>query len=566
MTRLAEILTAMSTAPTEEVAFNAWLELADAVCFLEENARHSEFVAYLSMPFGFINTVSAPVASLSPPDVDDLMAWNFNPRGSWGIEYCSSEPSSVRISQPLECTGTKTLESGEQLVFARHFDGRLGSKAYCEILQKFTHIFGIHFVAERNAYCRIDKHGDIEEAVKIVEVSGKGEGFVGRAVIFQTELLQEYITLTDSALVRTFDFTRFRSGSFSGWNGHHSSELSSRGELFYRSHIEPGNGSYIRGFQIVRSYISKNLLVNRLDPISRAKQEYASFVAFDWKNGVAKEISCAPGCTANYFTKSDLPFELSPAFFRPEVLTKYKADSEKYRLGDRSISCRETWHLETYDINDAGQVHTYLVYLRDLPFEEQLHWKAYNEYPKAPISRRAFKTDFEGSWDIEYDPLSSLKDAARQLYVQQVPWWTLRSERLLDQVQYPVTASPDEWSNEILQLDQVVVEGFETKWLKKHASSRGRTLDPKAGSLQLVQEGLIALGYEAVEARRIVSPLRTAHDLRSKLKGHASGKAATEIKRQVVADHQTYRQHFPVLCQQCDESLRELMEAFKNIE
>ena len=496
MTRLAEILTAMSTAPTEEVAFNAWLELADAVCFLEENARHSEFVAYLSMPFGFINTVSAPVASLSPPDVDDLMAWNFNPRGSWGIEYCSSEPSSVRISQPLECTGTKTLESGEQLVFARHFDGRLGSKAYCEILQKFTHIFGIHFVAERNAYCRIDKHGDIEEAVKIVEVSGKGEGFVGRAVIFQTELLQEYITLTDSALVRTFDFTRFRSGSFSGWNGHHSSELSSRGELFYRSHIEPGNGSYIRGFQIVRSYISKNLLVNRLDPISRAKQEYASFVAFDWKNGVAKEISCAPGCTANYFTKSDLPFELSPAFFRPEVLTKYKADSEKYRLGDRSISCRETWHLETYDINDAGQVHTYLVYLRDLPFEEQLHWKAYNEYPKAPISRRA----------------------------------------------------------------------FETKWLKKHASSRGRTLDPKAGSLQLVQEGLIALGYEAVEARRIVSPLRTAHDLRSKRKGHASGKAATEIKRQVVADHQTYRQHFRVLCQQCDESLRELMEAFKNIE
>ena len=93
----------------------------------------------------------------------------------------------------------------------------------------------------------------------------------------------------------------------------------------------------------------------------RGNRQYAAFTAVDWKNNVICEISCAPGATSNYFTRSDLPFEMSPVFFRPEVLLKYKADSDKYRLAGRSISCRGGWSLQTYDINDAGQVHTYLV-------------------------------------------------------------------------------------------------------------------------------------------------------------------------------------------------------------
>jgi hypothetical protein len=35
-------------------------------------------------------------------------------------------------------------------------------------------------------------------------------------------------------------------------------------------------------------------------------------------------MSTAPDATANYFTESDLPFETTPAFFRPEVLLRTK--------------------------------------------------------------------------------------------------------------------------------------------------------------------------------------------------------------------------------------------------
>lgn len=143
--------------------------------------------------------------------------------------------------------------------------------------------------------------------------------------------------------------------------------------------------------------------------LPREPKQYASFLTQDWKNKRLTEVSCAPDAMASYFVKdSPLPFETSPVFFNGAVLDKYIADPEKYSLEPRSISCRNAWHLQTYDVNTDGQVHTYLKYLGDLPYSEQLYWKAFNERPKSPISRRAFKTDFEGQWCDDPDPLRNL--------------------------------------------------------------------------------------------------------------------------------------------------------------
>ncbi|WP_446808486.1 hypothetical protein ACH50O_14495 [Methylomonas sp. 2BW1-5-20] len=96
---------------------------------------------------------------------------------------------------------------------------------------------------------------------------------------------------------------------------------------------------------------------------------------------------------------SDLPFATSPAFFRPEVLLKYKADPDKYQIESRSIHCRGGWFLKSFDINEAGQVHAYLCDLSHLPYAEQLYWKSFNEPPKAGISTRAYRSDFLAQWD-----------------------------------------------------------------------------------------------------------------------------------------------------------------------
>jgi hypothetical protein len=109
----------------------------------------------------------------------------------------------------------------------------------------------------------------------------------------------------------------------------------------------------------------------------------------------------------------------------------------------------------------------------------------------------------------------------------------------------------------------LVVEGFETKWLKNKAQTLGRSPDPSFGSLKLVEECLIAIGFAEGDAQKIVEPLRKAHDLRSKVKGHASGKEATAMRKQALVEHGSYNRHFHALCGECDEAVRAIREAFK---
>ena len=211
----------------------------------------------------------------------------------------------------------------------------------------------------------------------------------------------------------------------------------------------------------------------------------------------------------------------SPAFFRSEVLHKYKADPDKYDLSDRSLSCRGTWHLTTYDVNEANQVHTYLQYLSDLPYQEQLYWCSFNESPKAPISSRAYRTDFQGEFPLQYDHLPAIKAKIEHLDDQSPAWWVHRGEALPQVVHYPVTTSQSEWADAILALDQLVVEGFRATELRRIAISLGATPDKEWQSIKLLEVCLQGVGSSAQEAKEVIQPLRDLHRLRSVIKGHA---------------------------------------------
>jgi len=558
-----------SAIPADDKAFGIWLEQQDALSLLEANLYQDEFVLYASLAHTFMHAVLVPESSVNPPNSQDLMGWNCGADETWGIWHDFEDPPSIGLSPPLDHhTGSATIGKGEQLVYVRYFEGRIGDRHYIELLQKLVHVLDVHFLPERSAYCRLDKHGDIEEVIRIIETPEEKDMSSGTIVTIKREDLDEYMALTDSAAVLMFDFTRTSPGSFSGWPHRESDEdLTTSEEFSYRLVFISGYASYLRGYQLVRPRISREAVARRYRFDDRGEEkQYATFIVDDWRHGVVAEVSCGPGHTANYFNAggNDLPFELSPTFFRPEVLTKYKADSEKYRVEDRSITCRGAWHLKTYDINEEGQVHTYLRYLRNLPYEEQLYWKAHNEKPRGPISKRAFETDFEGKWSLEYDPLRSIKNLLDELRRERVPWWALRSENLPYQVQYPATTSPDEWANEILKLDQLVVEGFEEKWLRNKAKELGRTPQQQFRSLKLIEECLMALDFEEEHAQKIISPLHEIHNLRSKLKGHASGNTFISIKRSVLTEHKTFRKHFHVLCKTCDESLQVIAEAFRS--
>ena len=292
--------------------------------------------------------------------------------------------------------------------------------------------------------------------------------------------------------------------------------------------------------------------------------DYVDFTAFDWRNKCIREISTDPAATTNYFTAQDnsLPFELSPAFFRPEVFLKYKADPDKYTIDERNrtIRCRSTWVLQSFDINEARQVHAYICYLRNLPYQEQLYWKSFNEKPKASISKRAREHDFEGKWSTIVDPLEKVLIIVRRWAESDLTWWKLPDERLLERVSTPRTASRNEWGNAFLDLSKLVIEGFEVKAIREELEETNIPFDKNYGSIVLLEKFLIGRGKFKNSQR--LKGLKKVQYLRTKLAAHSGGSEAEDLANNALLKHGSFSTHFESVCETVAEELRLIEEAF----
>jgi hypothetical protein len=442
MKSLLEALATISKVPEKNPG--KWLSSAqDSIEFLKESIPFERTLLFVSMPAVLIHAVLAPLDSLDPPDQADLSNDFVMPDDKWAIEHVSGgEPDRVYLAPPMSDLG-KTLSRGEKLVFIR--SAPWSSERPIEISQKLVHSLDLHFVEERNAYCRLNDNGDLENVIEVVEIAGENWTEKVTVVSILNEDFAEYMRLAGMGMVVLFDFTRVPA-AFSGWKGEKHFEHKAR-DLFYHGGVMAGHGSYVSGRMIVRPAVTTEEIVEAhkfaRDPLSR---DYAVFKAIDLKTGDRIEVSCSPDAVSNYFQpESKLPLELSPVFFRSEVLHRYKADNEKYELLDRSIYCRGTWTLWTYDVNDAGQVHTYLRYLGELPYNEQLHWQSFNEWPKGPLSRRAITTDFKGEVFMEYDALNSLKRKIKSLDERRPVWWEPRGDEMSKTVHYPRPRRRPNW-------------------------------------------------------------------------------------------------------------------------
>lgn len=557
-------INSLALEPEDKDDFDNWILQKDIVKYLEDESKDEYIIIYASLPHTFIHAVLIPDIEVNNEVVNDLLKWNYNPFSSWSLTCLYDKAC---IETPLSSSGSKTLKSGTQIIFGRSFEEKQNNKSYYEINQKISHILGVHYVYERQAWCKLDTHGDIEDIFKIFNLNSFPRNKICEIICVKKKVLGEYASVENLKLARMFDFTRHKSGSSDLGNNLNHSDLTNLSSIFGSLSVSPGTRSYSRGFQVLDIKICKEQAINSVWAGSHSdeKKQYCTYIANDFKNKITSEISCAPKCLANYFTKSDLPFEMTPAFFRPEVLSKYKSDRAKYQFNDRSVGCRSSWHLKTFDVNSAGQVHTYLIYLSSLPYEEQLHWKQYNEHPKTALSDRALKTDFEGQFYQEYEPLPSLKRELEKLHSEGVSWWKLRDQDALNKVQYPYTNSRDEWADEILHLDQLLVEGLEEKWLRNKAKKLKTNPNERLRALKLIEIILVAINFEEEHARKIMTPLHTVHNARSVLKGHTSGTEAEEIKKEALAVHGNFKKHFEKICSDCDESIKIIAKELKEL-
>lgn len=555
-------LLTLSILPDRVENLKKWIHAKEQIQFLEENSSDDEIVIYGSTKYIYIYCMVVPEGCLINLDKNDLLNWSVNPYNSRASYVWGGRNDHVWVEDSAFGRGSKILESGSHLIYGRDFEGYSGEEHnYFEVCQEYTHLQGIHWLSEYNAYCKFDELGDLKQYVTISKKKSDDEA---NLITFDRATLDQYLAASNQVLIRCFDFTLLDYSNFNGWGDEDEVKVDINESLFFKQKIS-GLSGYTRGIQIIKPSEPKQVLYSKIkgDYIDESLSQHVEFLTHDFRNDTVAMVSTDPKATTNFFEadKNDLPFELSPAFFRPEVLLKYKGDKEKYTVQERQIYCRATWFLKSYDVNEAGQVFAYICDLRGLPRSEKLHWQAHNEKPKTTISKRAYINDFRGEFVSFVKPLERIKQICREWLKKNILWWKLKNELLFDQLTEPISASRDEWAGSFLLLSQLVIEGFDAKSIKKYLEGKNIDFDKSSGSLSLLEK-VINSSNLSIEAVRL-DGLRLAQLIRTKVAGHSAKSDADKLARDAIKEHGSYSLQFNSICEIIQSELKLIEDSFK---
>ncbi|MBP2160233.1 MULTISPECIES: hypothetical protein [Asticcacaulis] len=558
-TKIIETIAKIDEIPTDPTEYTNWITGERHLKFVNANGTSDEVALLATGPFTYLVSQVVPNSQLFPLDKDDLLTWSSTPDTSIASYVTGGGREGMWIERGDTTNGSKSLKGAMDLVFWRTFEGWAGAdRNYFEIHQEFTHLAGIHWRPEHRAYCKYDGNGDLDKVISVTSNIDATSGV--KLVSVKWDKLEDYLAVADASLVQMFDFTLLRPGFFGGWPDGLEEKYDRSDQIFFRRKIA-GDAAYTRGVQILSPRRAPSEIIEDIKAgwFGKRDEKHVEFTAYDFRHGKVATVSTAPAATTNYFEahENELPFELSPAFFKPEVLSKYKTDRDKYTVSERSVSCRAAWYLKGYDVNEAGQVHAYICDLRRLPYTEQLHWLSFNEPPKTSISERAYTNDFLGEWVHFSHPLREIISMLRQWHEKKSPLWTLRDEKLFDRVSTPLTTSTDEWAEAFMDLSKLIAEGFETKIIRQWLGAAGIAYTKDDQSILLLEK---LLGIDAASGGTGLGGLRAVQRIRSKVKGHTGSSEAQQIIDDAISTFGTYSKHFEQVCKAVVDDLRRIEE------
>ncbi len=442
--------------------------------------------------------------------------------------------------------------AADRVVEHRTFEGMTGRKDYYDIRQELLWAHGLHWVRENKAWCRLDDNGDVEDVIKIEEIDNT------KIIHANSEMMEMQTTARGELILLVFDCMWTRE-NFKEWKIQETKKrIEASVGLYYEEHEEEDQG-WIRGVKVIRKRHDKYTLAAHINSKTTEKR-YEEFLVCDWRHRRLVKMTLEPKNMTSYYENAEgKPYEISPIFFDGEVLSKYKMDKEKYTLTASSITCRNAWHIKSWDYNEEGQVFAYAKDLAGIPYEEQMHWKQFNEKPKAWLPERTIRTDFIGKWREIEPGIERLIETIRRIMRNKPEWFEAEMDELEEQIQYPLSRSKDEWAQSIAAMQQVVVEGLKAQGLKRICIRRGKgniTEDEKKWrGIRWAQEALVYGGMDKKEAEKTVESLKELQQVRSWMWGHKRGESWSEKVRDLLEEYGTAREHVRGMAERCAESL-----------
>ena len=277
-----------------------------------------------------------------------------------------------------------------------------------------------------------------------------------------------------------------------------------------------------------------------VSPFDQDKEEpTVSFIVGLDENGNEIEHTSDPSKLKNYFGANPDAFpDITPVYFRREVLVKYYAEPDRYTVIDGQVSCLNLWYcpidndLESHVVvllSDLGQY---------LPHAERLHWRQFNVPPEGKgsetMNRRSFMVEAAEpkSADLvfrrDYVDLISKWEGALgwSLYLPQSP----NDEYLIDTIRIPLTNSQSEFDEQIVHLTKLLVDSLNEGEL----ATRTIKLQEGAKGISKFEEFLRETSFSQVEST--VGFLRNLQSLRSAGSAHRKGSRYERVVEKAGVD------------------------------
>ncbi len=286
----------------------------------------------------------------------------------------------------------------------------------------------------------------------------------------------------------------------------------------------PVNSSIGDGFNSFSRLLGKRLVTGiergpnplALDFDNPAGADYPTFAfGIDPESGEQQEFTSDPEALSNYFGRNpDAPNYLTPVYFDPRVLNRYRDEPSKYEITSTQLSCLGLWSIAIGE-STTRLVEVYLGDLgRDLPWQERPHWKAYNVLPSGTMHKDRFRRDFLAEWAGEPNTIETMRerlDSLRETTVKFLGFPLIREMSGTDlleltHLRLPTTTEQRELLSPVLTLAKAFVDAIDERSLRAYLQD-----ESSDRSLGLVEKLAVKAGGDI----SIVQPFRTLYKLRS---------------------------------------------------
>jgi hypothetical protein len=262
----------------------------------------------------------------------------------------------------------------------------------------------------------------------------------------------------------------------------------------------------------------------RLD--SEAEQRHVDFIIGYDELGRPREHTADPRRLSDFFGKNrGAPNYLTPVHFRGDVLDRYFHNPGRYAVTDGLVRQGHQWLLKM-DNDHSDRVIVFLGDLgRDLPYTEQLHWRAHNVVPDGGLSATAIARSFD-ALPADGEQLDHRFKAAyerlAEAWTERHGWALFRpltaaDQHLLTKLHVPSSDNPAELDAQILGLAKILVDSLNDPALD--AALASPVADER--SLAKLERLLRKLGYRETDRDLVV--LRSIQGLRSSGVAHTRG-------------------------------------------